>query len=397
MSNGKKIDVIVAGHICFDVIPSFERAGKSSVEEILVPGKLIEVGKAVVSTGGLVSNTGLALLRLGIKTELMGKVGDDFFGRATLSKLKGLGAEKGMVVVKAEHSSYTIVIAPPGIDRIFLHNPGANETFGFDDVNFDIVRQTRMFHLGYPPLMKQLYSNGGEELVRIFQAVKEAGATTSLDMSLPDPDSPSGQVDWDSILKASMPYIDIFLPSAEEVMFMLDKEKFSRKRKEAEGKDIVDYFEAGELSGLADKLLNYGGGIAGIKCGHRGFYLKTADKDRLAAFGFAKPADLDNWAGRELWEPSYHVDKFAGAAGSGDSCIAGFLAAYIKGESVESAIRYACALGAQNVRVLDTVSGIKSWDETTTEIESGWAKNKLTINVPGWRFDTAGQRWERIK
>ena len=96
---------------------------------------------------------------------------------------------------------------------------------------------------------------------------------------------------------------------------------------------------------------------------------------------------------REIWEPSYHVDKFASATGSGDSCIAGFLAALIKGETVESTVRYACALGAQNVRVFDAISGIKNWAETTAEMKSGWKKNKLVINDPGWRFDKAGQRW----
>ncbi|MCK4437298.1 hypothetical protein KAU86_05050 [bacterium] len=32
-----------------------------------------------------------------------------------------------------EVSSYTIILFPPGMDRMFLHNPGANDTFGFKD------------------------------------------------------------------------------------------------------------------------------------------------------------------------------------------------------------------------------------------------------------------------
>jgi len=39
-------------------------------------------GAATVSTGGAVSNTGIALHRLGVPTRLMGKVGDDILGRA---------------------------------------------------------------------------------------------------------------------------------------------------------------------------------------------------------------------------------------------------------------------------------------------------------------------------
>ena len=52
--------VVVAGHICLDIIPTFaQRAG--GVAELFNPGALIEVGPVVLSTGGAVSNTGLAL------------------------------------------------------------------------------------------------------------------------------------------------------------------------------------------------------------------------------------------------------------------------------------------------------------------------------------------------
>jgi sugar/nucleoside kinase (ribokinase family) len=154
MGKSGQIDVVVAGHICFDVIPEFPSGLGTDLGQILVPGKLVNVGEATTSTGGPVSNTGLALLRLGQKVAMMGKVGDDFFGKAILDRLRLYGAEKGMSIVPGEGTSYTIVIAAEGIDRVFLHNPGTNDTFGPEDVNLDVVRQARLFHLGYPPLMR---------------------------------------------------------------------------------------------------------------------------------------------------------------------------------------------------------------------------------------------------
>jgi len=387
------IDVVVAGHICFDITPAFKKMGQSRIEEIFVPGKLINVGAASVSTGGLVSNTGLALRRLGIKAELMGKVGDDFYGQATIARLKSLGADKGMVVVKGEESSYTIIIAPPGIDRIFLHNPGANDAFGVADIDFELVRRAKLFHLGYPPLMKKLYTNRGKELLRIFKKAKATGVTTSLDFSLPDYDSPSGRVDWNAILKSLLPYVDLCLPSAEETMFMLNKRKFLAKKKKADTRDMIDDFEPAEISWMSNKLLNYGAGIVIIKCGHRGVYLKTAGKGRLSKIGFAKPGDLINWSNRELWKPSFPVKKFGSAAGAGDSCVAGFLAAYVKGKSVEQTLQYATAVGAQTVMRLDTTSGIKDWKETTRIINSARTKNHLVLDDPRWEFDAAGHLW----
>jgi sugar/nucleoside kinase (ribokinase family) len=393
MPREKPIDVVVAGHICFDVIPKFPQGLGSDLGQILVPGKLINVGDAATSTGGPVSNTGLALQRLGLKVAMMGKVGDDFFGKAILDRLKTYRAEKGMSIVEGEATSYTIAVAPPGIDRVFLHNPGTNDTFGPEDVNLEVVREARLFHFGYPPLMRRMYENDGRELVEVFRRVKETGVTTSLDMSLPDPSSPSGKVDWDGILKRVLPYVDLFLPSAEETMFMLNKEKFFAKKRRAGWRDVLNYFDFRELSELGDQLLSYGGKIVGLKSGWLGLYVRTAGAEALGKIGRAKPCGLDNWADRELFEPSFHVEHVASATGSGDSTIAGFLTAYLHGESVESCIKYGCAVGAQNVQVLDAVSGIRSWEETIRQVQSGWRKTDLDVAVRGWSFDEEGQVW----
>ena len=56
--------VIVAGHICLDILPAFPPASASSPFSFtsqFQPGSLLRVGPAVFSTGGPVSNTGLAL------------------------------------------------------------------------------------------------------------------------------------------------------------------------------------------------------------------------------------------------------------------------------------------------------------------------------------------------
>ena len=390
----REIDVIVAGHICLDIIPVMAERGKHKVEDLFLPGKLINVGAAAISTGGVVSNTGVALLHLGIAAELMGKVGNDLFGKAILAKLKEDNADGGMVVVDNEDTSYTIVLAPPGIDRIFFHNPGTNDTFGFDDIDFEKVSLAKLFHFGYPPLLKKTYESDGKELVMIFREAKRCGATTSLDMALPDPESPSGAVDWDRILKDTLPFVDIFLPSAEEAMFMLAKEKFLEKRKQASGGNVIDFLEADEISRIAEKITEYGVAIAGIKCGHRGLSLRTSSVDRLKSMGYAKPADYRNWGNRELWAPPFRIGKFTSALGAGDSCVAGFLAAFVRNEPVESALDYACAAGAQNVEAADAVSGVKSWEETTAMLREGWEKQKLDIGSSSWKFDARNGLWK---
>jgi sugar/nucleoside kinase (ribokinase family) len=57
----------------------------------LVPGKLVDVGPAVLATGGAVSNTGLALHRLGSHVQFMGKVGNDQSGAVIMDVLSQNG------------------------------------------------------------------------------------------------------------------------------------------------------------------------------------------------------------------------------------------------------------------------------------------------------------------
>ncbi len=387
-------EIIVAGHICLDLTPKFAGTAARPLSDILVPGSLVVVGECVVSTGGPVANTGLALRKLGVGCLLMGKVGDDPFGDLVAAKLDEHDCAEGIVRVPGEQTAYTVVVAPPGIDRLFLHNPGANDTFSNDDVDFEAVGQTRIFHLGYPPLMRRLYEDGGRELVAIFRRAREAGATTSLDMSLPDPDSVSGRVDWDEVLRKVLPCTDLFLPSAEEVLYCLEPEKFWRLRGKAADADtgLLDILAPADYSPLGRQLIEYGAGIVALKSGHRGMYLRTGSRQRLQRFGRAPVCDPDNWADREVWEPAYRVDGVASATGAGDSAIAGFLAAFLRGETLERTLQYATAVGARNVMEHDATSGLLDYEQTTALL-TDMPKADLDFAEAGWRYETTERLW----
>ena len=77
------IEAIVAGHLCLDIIPSFTADLGADPAAYLIPGRLTEVGPATLCTGGAVSNAGINLHRLGVRTQLMGKIGDDALGTQT--------------------------------------------------------------------------------------------------------------------------------------------------------------------------------------------------------------------------------------------------------------------------------------------------------------------------
>lgn len=384
---------VVAGHICLDITPNFNRNEKKDIRDMLTPGKLTKVSGVKLSTGGAVANTGIALSRLGIDTKLMGKVGKDYFGNIVLELLKEYSSEEGMSVVEGACTSYTIILVPPGTDRIFLHDSGANDTFGYEDIDYTSVNEADLFHFGYPPIMKRIYSNEGEELIKIFKDAKAMDVTTSLDMCLPDPSSDAGKLDWEKQLAKLLPFVDIFIPSIEETLYMVDREYYTELNAICRGRDIIDEMDMNRLPGLGDKLLAFGAGVVAVKCGKKGYYIRTADKNRLKRMGRSMPADIENWANRELIEEAYHVSNVVSTTGAGDTSIAGFLSAYLKGMSIEMCIKAACATGAECVQAYDAISGIKPLDETLEIIRKGWEKDRIAIEGTYWKYDDDVCTW----
>lgn len=323
--------VVVAGHLCLDVIPEFK--GPSDI----LPGRLIEVGPARFSTGGAVSNVGRALHRLGARVRLIGKVGDDPFGQIVSRLLAEESSEltSGLVVSPGGATSYSVVINPPHLDRTFLHMPGENDTFGPEDLHPEALAGACHLHFGYPPLMARMFSDEGKELEATLAKAKEAGLTLSLDMSLPDPASPSGRAPWKGILKRVLPLVDVFLPSQDELAFMLGRPP----------EDLID---------MAEDCLCMGCGSLVLKRGDRG----------LTAFG----------RDRAAWEQACFPARVKGTTGAGDATIAGFLFGFTQGWTLDTCLEAGCAVGAFCVEEPDSVSGIRPWGEVEKRLSGEWRR-----------------------
>jgi sugar/nucleoside kinase (ribokinase family) len=384
-------EVVVAGHICLDIIPQIQEK-RGGMGGILVPGKLVDIGPAVISTGGAVSNTGLALHRLGVRTSLMGKIGDDLFGSAILEVLGRHGEElvEGMIVAEGEHSSYTVVINPPNVDRVFLHCTGANDTFAADDLRMESLLGARLFHFGYPPLMRRMFEEEGRELAELLSRVKSQCLTVSLDLAKPDPESAAGRADWRAILTKSLPYVDVFLPSFEEILYMLQPEIFDRLQREYGAVDLLRHADGPLLAALADELLAMGAAVVALKLGEHGLYLRTAGtRERFASMGACAPITLDAWIGRELLAPCYVV-QVAGTTGAGDCTIAGFLTGLLKGLAPEEVLNGAVGVGACNVEQADATSGVPAWEDVERRMRSGWSRRSVHLPLQGWKHGQDG-------
>src|SRR4051794_14587362 len=288
-------DVVVAGHVCLDVIPALAEPVR------LEPGRLVSAGPAALSTGGAVANVGLALHRLGVPVRLLGTVGNDVFGRALVDVLRDVDPQlaDGMRIVDGEDTSYSIVISPPRTDRTFVHCPGANDTFSAEDVGAEHLAGARILHFGYPPLMRRMDQDGGEGLLRLLLRARTAGLVTSLDLCEIDPDSAAGHADWAGFLERVLAGVDIFAPSLGELTVMLDQRRMLPS-------DAM--LDRAVLARLAERALSLGASVVVIKLADKGLYLRTTeDRGRLTRLGATLGVNGEAWRGREVLAPCFEA------------------------------------------------------------------------------------------
>jgi sugar/nucleoside kinase (ribokinase family) len=243
-----------------------------------------------------------------------------------------------------------------------------------------------------------MWERDGAELKEIFQRAKKLGLTTSLDMTKPDPDSDAGRAPWRQLLVNVLPFVDVFFPSFEEILFMLDRPRFDSLLAQAGPESIFSRVDTGRLAELAAELLDMGVAVVGLKLGDSGLYLKTSgDQLKWRRFGASCPSNLGDWRSRELFTPCFRV-RVAGTTGAGDCTIAGFLAALLKGMPAPASLIRAVAVGACNVEQADATSGIPDWSVVEERLQRGWPRlEPLVRTTPGWTWDQDSGVWRSAK
>lgn len=350
--------ISVFGHICLDITPKILADHSDSLK----PGSLYPCRGVNVSLGGATANTGLALKALGNNNvKIVARIGDDQFGSTVSEMLNDSGVDCHLSIDPIEATSYSVIIAKSGIDRIFFHDPGANSTFDTGCIPFETLNADQLIHFGYPPMMKTMIADLGKELKKMFLTLKNIGCTTSLDMCMPDTHS-SQTNSWRELLSSVLQYVDIYIPSAEEALFMTNRTRYEEIKNQYGFSDFVEGVSLADLHQLGEQLLSYGVAVVAIKCGKRGYYVRSAEGQRIQKMGAFKPANTSNWQNRELFMTAVLVERVVSATGAGDASIAGFLQALGEGETIEDALAIACTAGAIATQSFDAVSALKSYN-----------------------------------
>ena len=153
----------------------------------------------------------------------------------------------------------------------------------------------------------------------------------------------------------------------------------SNKREDAKKRAIF----LKQLRETAGWALSKGCAVCVLKIGAEGLYARTTeDLTRITALGACAPKGPKEWASKELLEPCFAVEA-AGTTGAGDVTIAGFLAAVLRGSSIEDATVMALAAGASCVERVDAAAGLPSWEELTGRVASGWRQRATRTTLHG--------------
>jgi len=377
--------VVVAGHLCLDLIPRLlmgPAAGPRSGRRPARPEALESLGPITLAVGGCVGNTGLALHRLGLRSRLVARVGDDRLGGVLSGLVREAvpGDAARLVVAAGAPTSYSLVWNRPGRDREIQHFPGVNDTFVAADVPDEVLAGGSLLHVGYPPLMAAMVADDGAELRRLLVRARARGLATSLDMANANLDPDQGPVRWRRLLEQVLPEVDVFLPSLAEASRLLRR----RVERDERGAPAL-----ASVARLADELIRLGVGIAGVKLGEHGLYVRTASVARLATGLGNLPGA---WADRELYSSVFEADV-VGTTGAGDATIAGFLFGLLTGMPPSAAVTAACAVGGSSTEAADGTSAIPDWPAIERRLRQGWRRTAAAPG-PGWSPSHAPGLWD---
>jgi len=158
--------------------------------EILIDMFPAEVGRPLTQVtafhpkpGGAPANVAVAARRLGATTAYIGKVGEDIFGHQLIAVLRQEGVEtRGMRIDDEARTTMAIIALPDAntAEFVFYRNPGADLQLRADELDGELLQNTRALHIGSLSLVAEPARTATRTAVA---TAKAAGAFISFDVN----------------------------------------------------------------------------------------------------------------------------------------------------------------------------------------------------------------------
>jgi sugar/nucleoside kinase (ribokinase family) len=308
----KAFDCVVVGSCVVDVL-----ARPVPLDTPIGGGRLVESEPLVLTTGGIVSNAGITLARLGMRVAAFTYVGDDEWAEVIRRRYESEGVDTSALTVNHERSTSTsaVLIDEHG-DRSFVHYAGAPRLLDRQALldRLDLFARSRAVLIGYYPLMTRLQ----DDLPDVLAAIRKTGCLTALDAA--------GDGGTMEPLARLLPLLDFYVPNEMEAAHQTGL---------ARPQAMIAAFRAAGATGFV-----------GIKMGERGALVSPRPSELIEVSAVAPPGPV--------------IDT----TGAGDCFYGGLLAGILRGMSPSDAARLAAAAGACCVTGLGATTAVRDFDET---------------------------------
>jgi len=307
----REYDVIVFGDTCVDLVVT----GADVVPRFGQVEKLVD--NYAIEMGGSCCIFACQAARLGLRVGILGRLGDDGFGRLVLRRLDECDVDTRHVIVDPALKTGLGIALVQGRDRAILTYPGSLSAIGPQDVTDEFLASARHLHHGSYFLHTRLRPH----MPGIFCRARDFGLSTSLDINW-DPDER-----WNSTLPDVLSLTDVFLPNDQEAIHL-------------SGCSSLDEAAAW----LRDRVP-----VVAMKRG--------ADGARL-------------YYEQEMIECTVSPATGGDSIGAGDSFDAGFLAGWLRGLPMDRCLDIACACGRSVAGAVGGLAGQPTWADVSQNYQS---------------------------
>ena len=147
---------------------------------------LVDYPTPCLQGGGTSANTAAALSKLEVTTSFMGTIGDDQYGRYILRDFESLGIETKHLIVASELNTVGVFAFIDEFGERYLWGwPRVDQAFkeiDMDKVRLEDVKEAAWVHSSGMALVHD--SSARESIIRILKEAYEAGVPTSFDLNL---------------------------------------------------------------------------------------------------------------------------------------------------------------------------------------------------------------------
>lgn len=328
LMNGERKGITIAGNILTDIVKTVD-----CYPQLGMLANVKDVSRAV---GGCAPNTAIDLAKIdsSIPISVIGKIGDDEYGRYLLFQLSRYNIDCERVTVSpTKPTSFSDVMSLPTGERTFFHARGANSEFSPKDIDISSL-DSAILHIGYILLLDSFDkedSEYGTVMARFLHNVQARGIKTSVDVVS------DSTADYKAKILPALKYCNYIILNEIESSMLSELPPY-----DADGKlDIKNIRKTMKFmadSGVKDKII--------VHCKDAGFCYDVPTGDFTAVPSLNIPAG-----------------EIKGSVGAGDAFCAGALYGIYNKYDDKQILEFASSAAACNLFAENSVDGMLSKNE----------------------------------